>query len=116
MFGDLIGIPYKFNGRDKTGLDCYGLAIEVEKRYGKNLHDVVYDNHNIELSEKNTPLLNLRKTDFIKAGTLLEIHFNNELHIGVAINSKEFIHATYNHGVKISPINAYKVVAKYEVF
>lgn len=115
MFADLIGIPYKNNGRDASGLDCYGLAIEVEKRLGKELRDVVYENHAIELAEENAPLLNIRKTDFIITGSLLEIHTENELHIGVAINKKEFIHATYNHGVKISPIGAYKVVNIYEV-
>lgn len=113
---DLIGIPYKENGRDLTGLDCYGNGIfAVYILSKKKLRDVIYENHNIELADENAPLLNIRKTDFINKGTLLEIHAGNELHIGVALNKKEFIHATYNHGVKISPIGAYTVVNKYEV-
>lgn len=112
---DLIGVPYQLNGRTLDGLDCYGLAIEVERRLGKNLRDVVYTNCDVELSAKNVPTLNVKKTDFINTGTLLEFHFKNELHIGVAINSTQFIHATMNCGVKISPINAYKIEAMYEV-
>lgn len=95
---DLIGIPYKENGRDKTGLDCYGLAIEVEKRFGKSLNDAVYENHDIELSQKWTPLLNIYQTDSIKAGTLIEIHTKSTLHIGIALDETLMIHATCNQG------------------
>lgn len=112
---DLIGVPYIQNGRTKDGFDCYGLAIEVEKRFGNELIDVVYENNNIKLSDEFAPLLNIKKTDFIHGGTLLEIHIKNELHIGVAINKREFIHATTNQGVIISPIGAYKIYAAYEV-
>ena len=45
---DLIGIPYKDHGRDFSGMDCYGIAIEVLKRFGKNLPDVFYDKTSIE--------------------------------------------------------------------
>lgn len=37
---DLLGVRYRHNGRDiSTGFDCYGLAIEVEKRFGHTLPD-----------------------------------------------------------------------------
>lgn len=112
---DLIGLPYIENGRGPDGYDCYGLAIEVEKRYGKHLIDVVYENHDIALSDEFSPMLNIKKCDSIYGGVLLEFHIRGELHIGVAINRDEFIHATTNQGVKISPISAYKIHASYEV-
>lgn len=37
---DLLGIRYKHNGRTKEGFDCYGLAIEVERRFGHELPDM----------------------------------------------------------------------------
>ena len=112
---DLIGVPYLDNGRTLEGLDCYGLAIEVEKRLGKKLRDAVYENHDVELSQKWAPLLNVRSVDFITEGTLLEIHVGNTLHVAVALDSREMIHATTNQGVRISRIAAYKIAGKYEV-
>ena len=37
MYDDLLGVNWKFNGRDKDGIDCWGLAIEVYKRNGRVL-------------------------------------------------------------------------------
>lgn len=112
---DLIGKPYKENGRDLTGFDCYGLAIEVTKRFGKPLNDVIYNNHDIELSSLLVPTLNVKTTEKIKAGTILEMNFRNELHIGVCLNEKEFIHTTAKQGVRISKIGVIPIIEKYEV-
>lgn len=112
---DLIGQPYKDNGRGNGGYDCYGLAIEVEKRLGKELIDVYYDNHNKQLAEEYAPLLNLRKTDFINTGVIIEMHKDGLLHIGVAINKVDMIHATRNQGVRISRIGIIPVINTYEV-
>ena len=43
-FGDLIGIPFVRNGRDiKLGLDCWGLLMEVHRRFGNKVPDVSLD-------------------------------------------------------------------------
>ena len=45
-YDDLIGVPFKNHGRDvKTGLDCYGLVMEVYRRCGIDLpeFDAEYD-------------------------------------------------------------------------
>lgn len=114
---DLIGIPYKDNGRDSTGMDCYGLAIEVEKRLGKNLRDVVYDNHDYSLTDKYAPTLNVKRkeNDILNTGDLLEIRLRGELHIGIVLDNKRFIHATRNQGVRISLIANYPINSVYEV-
>lgn len=105
---DLIGIPWKNNGRSKDGFDCYGLAIEVEKRFGKNLEDVFWDFKNPDLENENAPTLNVEKTNEIKPSNLVSMTLNNELHIGVILSEKEFIHATINQGVRVSLIQSYK--------
>lgn len=35
----LIGIPFVDGGRDTSGMDCWGLARETMKRFGKNVPD-----------------------------------------------------------------------------
>ena len=43
-YTDLIGVPFKNRGRDvKTGVDCYGLVIEVFKRFGHNIPEYYAD-------------------------------------------------------------------------
>lgn len=75
---DLIGLPYQENGRGPEGYDCYGLAIEVEKRFGKKLRDAVYENHNIELSQKWAPLLNVKKLTLLRRAPYLK--YMSEIH------------------------------------
>lgn len=111
---DLIGIPYKSCGRTKDGYDCYGLAIEVEKRIGKTLIDIL-SLSNQDLSQESASSLNVEKTDIIKTGTIIETRLNGNLHIGVALDSERFIHATINQGVRISLIRYYPVDCLYEV-
>ncbi len=106
---DLIGVPFVEFGRDKeNGLDCYGLAIEVEKRLGKDLKDVVLEKFNREKVEKTVPTLNVKKIrlDEIKEGAVLEFYGlqDKRLHIAVALDEKTFIHATENQGVRISTL------------
>lgn len=113
---DLIGIPYKDKGRSLNGLDCYGLSIAaVLILTGKTLKDVVYENHAAELSNLLAPTLNVRKTTEIKRGNLIEMTFKNELHIGVIINNRQFIHSTYDDGVRINNLRNAPILNIYEV-
>lgn len=109
---DLLGIPYKDHGRDKNGMDCYGLAIEVARRYGYKLDDVVYDNHDLSLSDEKKPTLNVTPIDKPREGALIEMQYGNELHIGVCINSREFIHMTKT-GCRVNQIGALKIRGLY---
>jgi cell wall-associated NlpC family hydrolase len=111
---DLIGIPYKDHGRDASGYDCYGLAIEVARRYGYKLNDVIYTDHNLELSAENVPTLNVTPIDAPREGAILEMEYNNNLHIGVAINEREFIHMT-RKGCRINQIGVYKIRGIYGI-
>ena len=106
---DLIGVPYKDHGRSKEeGFDCYGLVLEIAWRMEKPLPDVWYQNHNLELSNENAHLLPIHEVDYITEGVIIEMEVNNELHIGVALNNREMIHAT-RKGVRINQIGMFPV-------
>lgn len=114
---DLIGIPFVEFGRDvNTGLDCYGLAIEVEKRLGKKLNDVVLEKFDYAKVKTTLPGLNVKKTDVIKEGVILEFYGlrDKRLHVGVALDNNTFIHATENQGVRISTLTTCKQYLKFE--
>lgn len=121
---DLIGVPFVEFGRDiKNGLDCYGLAIEVERRLGKALKDVALEKFDREKVERTAPNLNVKKLrlDEISEGVILEFYGlqDKRLHIAVALDKKTFIHATENQGVRISSfassITYLKLANVYEV-
>lgn len=111
---DLIGKPYKDHGRGPYYYDCYGLAIEVARRYGYKLNDVLYNDHSIELSNEYAPTLNVTKIDTPRAGALVEMQVQNELHVGILINNKEIIHMTKS-GCRINHICNMKVRGIYGI-
>ena len=122
LIADLIGVPFVEFGRNpKTGLDCYGLAIEVCRRYGKKLNDVVLERFDRGKVKKTLPQLNVKKTDTIKDCCILEFYGiqDNRLHVGIALDKKTFIHATESQGVRISSLsfaqNYLKLDSIYEV-
>jgi cell wall-associated NlpC family hydrolase len=112
--GDLVGIPYKEGGRGLDGMDCYGLLIEIFRRDGKKVPDILYSDHSPDITGRVILSLPFRRVPGPPGEmTVLEIVHNGELHVGVALNKKEFIHAT-RLGVRVNQIGLYKVRSLYE--
>jgi cell wall-associated NlpC family hydrolase len=110
---DLVGIPYKAHGRDASGMDCYGLVIEVLRRQGKNVPDVFYpdtDNETnkkiLRVLEEGIPNVELQKPE---EGAVVEILvFGQPSHVGVCLGDGTFIHALKKIGVVIEPLYRYR--------
>lgn len=93
-----IGIPYKSGGRDREGIDCWGLARLVYK-----------EEYSIDLpsfssyAENDTDRINELITQYkegwtetkeIVPGTLVLLRIRgSNTHIGIAISSTQFLHA-----------------------
>ena len=110
---DLLGIPYKTNGRDKDGYDCMGLTIEVEKRFGHTLVDLeenkLKDRSFQQLANKTIPLMNIKQIDKpTTPGDMVLFLDNSGLlhHIGVYLGNDMFIHCDFR-GVHIDRFNKY---------
>lgn len=112
---DLIGAKYKENGRSKTeGFDCYGYAIEVEKRIGHILPDLEEIKSN-ERDVRDCEIKCLAKINVKEVSTpqiegdilLLKDGPGILGHIGVYLGNDMFTHCN-KHGAHIENIRYYK--------
>lgn len=114
MLSDLIGVRFTDGGRDiKTGFDCWGLAMEIFRRYGGQLPD--YKIGCQEASRIDTAISDSRQ--FWKkcnaadppVPSLVVIRFNSPLycnHTGVYIGNGRFMHTRQKIGVNIDRIDS----------
>lgn len=99
MISDLIGIPFKDGGRNrKEGLDCWGLACEVYRRYGIKLPDYripACDKAGIFAKYQNAKSNYIEVSGDLPVPCLVFMRFNSAFgnHIGVYIGNGKLIHA-----------------------
>ncbi|WP_443938876.1 C40 family peptidase [Pedobacter sp. MW01-1-1] len=90
---DWAGVKYRFGGLDKSGIDCSGFALLLEKEiYGKSLPRISRDQANA-VKEKNVSRL--------EEGDLVFFSFGGAAvdHVGVYLNNGFFVHASTSRGV-----------------
>lgn len=99
FISDWYGVPYKYAGKDKNGIDCSGLT--------STLYAKVYDK---KISPSTKVLIDEVKK--IKASDLKEgdlVFFNisssKPTHVGVYLQNHKFVHASAKKGVIISDLN-----------
>lgn len=112
---DLIGIPFKVHGRDKSGMDCYGVVIEFMHRAGIEFPDVFYDRiEGADESVKSTILngLPVEKIDEPEYGCLVDINLYTGIHVGVYLGGGSFIHATRDMGVCVQKVERFRKAVK----
>lgn len=107
---DLLGKRYVLHGRGPDGYDCYGLVMEVEKRYGNMLPDFDYCHYTSEFfRERTMDVLDtghpVRVDGFVEGALLLfEGSSGIKDHIGVYLGNGEFIHCN-RYGVNIGKVS-----------
>jgi len=94
-----IGIPYKAGGRDRSGIDCWGLArLIYQEQYRINLPSFSTEYTENDTERKEELLAQYREgwtqVDQVKEGDLVLFRvLGSESHIGIALDSQSFIHA-----------------------
>lgn len=110
---DLLGKKYVPHGRGSDGYDCYGLAIEVRKRFGKPIADVWYEiiqsENTCSLIEFNKKLFCAEKVITPEQSDIVVIKVGGTpSHIGVVLSKSLFIHVMNNVPVVVERLSAYK--------
>ena len=110
---DLIGKRYKPHGRGDSGYDCYGLTLEVEKRFGNILPDFEYKETDGKMEACFKETLEegaLKKIDGYVPGAiiLLQNMQGMKTHIGVYIGDGMFIHSHIKRNVCVDAVKVYE--------
>jgi len=93
------GVPYKYAGKDKNGIDCSGLTAML---YQKVYHVTITPSTKALINE-----VKKIKTSDLKEGDLVffNIKSSKPSHVGVYLQNQKFVHASSSKGVMISDLN-----------
>lgn len=97
-----LGVPYRYGGNSKSGVDCSGFVVNIfRKVYNKQLERSTTD-----LAKKNVK--KIRKKN-LKAGDLVFFSTSKKSkkinHVGIFLKDGYFIHASTSKGVIVSNLN-----------
>jgi cell wall-associated NlpC family hydrolase len=99
QYEDWRGVKYRYGGTDYRGVDCSALVQAIFR-----------DAFEMDLPRTSFEQARLGDSvsrDDIRAGDLLYFMDRGRRHIGVAVNDKEFVHASRRKGVTISSFKGY---------
>lgn len=97
-----LGVPYKYGGNDKRGVDCSGMALRVyEKAADVKLPRV---------SREQADFCHNVKPSKVKTGDLVFFATGKDKkrisHVGILVTPQYFIHASTSKGVVVSDMKA----------
>lgn len=109
---EMVGIPYLDGGRDREGLDCYGLVLLFMKELGIDLPDWDYERDwakqggNLLIENYHEHAEQIGRV-YMAPGDLImfENHPGVANHLGIFLGSGKFIHVVENAGVVIMRLN-----------
>ena len=93
------GVPYKYGGKAKTGVDCSGFTtILLQDVYGKTF--VGSANSMYEACD-NVNEKNLKEGDLV----FFKINSSKVSHVGVYLQNRRFVHASSKRGIVINNLD-----------
>lgn len=93
------GVPYKYGGKSKTGIDCSGfVSVLYSNVYKKTISGSAASLNDAceKVSEKN-----LQEGDLV----FFKIESKTVSHVGVCLQNRHFVHASSHKGVIISSLD-----------
>lgn len=95
-----MGVPYKYGGKDKSGIDCSGFT--------GLLYREVYDKNVSGPTSTLIDLTTIISENELKEGDMVFFHIEKKgkvSHVGVYLQNNKFVHATTKKGVMINDLN-----------
>lgn len=95
---DWTGVRYRLGGLDKSGIDCSGFALLLQKEiYGFSLP---------RRSRDQADAVSDRKVSQLKEGDLIFFSFGGAAvdHVGIYLNNEYFVHASTSKGVIVDDL------------
>jgi cell wall-associated NlpC family hydrolase len=105
-WSEYIGIPYKFGGSDRNGVDCWGLVrLVYRERYGRELpafeHNGLTEEECGLLVDHSKPLMNARRLDWPRLGDLVVMKiYGHPCHVGIVVGGpgeRNLLHTLKGH-------------------
>lgn len=97
-----IGVPYKYGGNDRNGVDCSGLVLQV--------YDKIADIKLPRNSAKQAEFCKRIKKEDVKDGDLVFFATGKDpgivSHVGIMIDEDRFIHSSTSRGVVVSRVSS----------
>lgn len=110
---ELVGIPYKDGGRDREGLDCYGLVLLFMRELGIELPDWEYERDwakqggNLLIENYHEYAEQIGRAYMVPGDVIMfENHPGVANHLGVFLGAGKFIHVVEKAGVVIMRVNS----------
>ncbi|MFR9164840.1 MAG: C40 family peptidase [Dysgonomonas sp.] len=95
-----LGVPYRYGGLSRRGIDCSGLVHRIYKNvYNKNVSRSTRD---LEKDVKKISKKNLKAGDLVFFATSKKSKKIN--HVGIYLKDNCFVHASTSRGVIISSL------------
>lgn len=109
---DLLGVPFVDGGRDMKGMDCWGLFVEVMRRFGYKVPDYrisCFDTDGIG-GAYDKEIGDWQRVDVASPGLAVAMAMHEAApdmvqHFGVVLTNRTFMHTMEKTGVIISRIN-----------
>lgn len=106
----LLGVPFKYGGRDQTGVDCFGLLIMIYKMFGIDIPDHELKKGMCLVDKKIREIsVDWEKIDAPEVPCAVVFWITNPdfiTHIGVVIEEDKFIHAREHISVCIERLSS----------
>ena len=116
---DLLNVPFKWGGRDKSGMDCWGLVVECCRRAGTPIADPFRElSASIpeeEAMRVRSEKINAREVAEPAEGRIVYCEREGASHAGYLVAKNRVLHEVTGKRAVLTPLAAFRDARFFEV-